>query len=48
MCQGGSAIIADGRLRTTIAETYAFEDARAPFTRMERGGVVGKLILRVG
>jgi NADPH:quinone reductase-like Zn-dependent oxidoreductase len=41
-------MIAAGGLRTTIAKTYDFSDAKAAFTRMEKGGVVGKLIVRVG
>lgn len=37
--------VADGRLKPVIAATYGFEDALAALAQVERGGVIGKIVV---
>ncbi|MDN5859289.1 MAG: NAD(P)H-quinone oxidoreductase [Pseudonocardia sp.] len=41
-------MIADGRVRPIVADTFPITEAATAHARLEAGGVVGKLILRVG
>jgi NADPH:quinone reductase-like Zn-dependent oxidoreductase len=42
-----SDLVADGRLRPHVEETYALEDAGAAMERLEGGGVRGKLVITI-
>lgn len=42
-----SAMIAGGTLHPTIARTYPFAEAKQAFAAMEKGGVVGKLVVTI-
>lgn len=42
-----AAGVVSGALRTTIAKVYPLAEAKAAFTAQEKGGVVGKLVVRV-
>lgn len=40
-------MVADGFLRTTIAQVYPITDAKQAFAAMEKGGTVGKVIVKI-
>lgn len=40
-----AALVVEGRLKLVIAATFAFEDALKAFALVERGGVVGKVLV---
>jgi NADPH:quinone reductase-like Zn-dependent oxidoreductase len=40
-----TSLMGAGRLKTRIATTYAFAQAREAFGQLERGGVIGKIVL---
>jgi len=41
-------LVADGRIRTTIGETFSLDDVAAAHRLMDEGGHSGKIVLRVG
>jgi NADPH:quinone reductase-like Zn-dependent oxidoreductase len=43
-----AALVDDGRLRVSVQEVYAFEDAKAAQLEVVRGHVRGKLVIAVG
>jgi NADPH2:quinone reductase len=43
----GIALLAEGKLAVTIAETFAFSDLRAAHVRLDAGGTTGKIVIRI-
>jgi NADPH:quinone reductase-like Zn-dependent oxidoreductase len=42
-----AGLVARGALQTTIARSYPLDEAREAFAAMEKGGVVGKIVIRI-
>jgi NADPH2:quinone reductase len=44
----GVSLLAAGKLKVDVAETFALADIRAAHARLDVGGTIGKIVLRVG
>jgi NADPH2:quinone reductase len=44
----GIALLAEGRLKVHVSEIFALADIRAAHARLDAGGTMGKIVLRIG